>query len=55
MNPLKDEYLDQVRPFLPVLERTRKRLVSVLEKNSKLARPEGVEKTWTLDYLISPI
>lgn len=55
MNPIKNEYLDQVRPFMSVLERTRKRLVSVLEKNSKLPRPEGVEKTWNLDYLISPI
>lgn len=53
MTPIKPEYLEFIQPFIPLLERTKKRMVQVLQR----ANSSGVtsDKTWTLDYLRSPV
>lgn len=55
MLPLQDRYIDTYRPFVPVLDRVKKRLVGVIEKASKAYDASSANgKTWSLDYLLSP-
>lgn len=56
LKQLESNYIDTYRPFLPVLDRVKKRLVTVIDKASSQYDPEAVgsNKTWSLDYLLSP-
>lgn len=56
MKPLQERYIETYRPFMPVLDRVKKRLVGVIEKASAAYDPAKAanSKTWTLDYLLSP-
>lgn len=58
LKKLDAAYIDPYRPFLPVLERAKKRLVTVIDKASEQWDPAEAAKnnwkTWSLDYLLSP-
>lgn len=58
LRKLDAAYIETYRPFIPVLDRVKKRLVTVIDKASNEWNEEDAAiknlKTWSLDYLLSP-
>lgn len=58
LRKLEESYIETYRPFIPVLDRIKKRLIQVINKASSewdaTAAEKNNLKTWSLDYLLSP-